>query len=75
MRYAIILYLAAGVVLLFVGFYTTGDCPLKNMNPISDTVFIVAWPVYLFIDVVRGPLSMEGWLHLQACQGGIRFLR
>jgi hypothetical protein len=75
MRYVIILYLAFGIALLFVGFFATGDCPLKNMNPISNAFFIVAWPGYLFTDVIRGPLSLGSWLHLQSCQGGIRILR
>jgi hypothetical protein len=71
MRTLIASYLTFGLVLLLVGFYVTGDCPIKNTDVVSDVVFVVAWPVFLYNDVVRGPLTPAQLLHLQACQDGV----
>jgi hypothetical protein len=71
MRSLIALYLAFGFVLLVVGFYATGDCPIKNKDVISDAVFVAAWPVYFYKEVVRGPLTPAQLMHLQACQNGV----
>lgn len=71
MRALIPFYLTIGIVLLLVGFYATGDCPNMNKDVVSDAVFIVGWPVYLYGDVVRGPLTPAQWLHLQACGEGV----
>ena len=68
-------YLALGLILLVAGFYGTGPCPLKNTDVVSDGVFVIGWPVYLYNDVVRGPLTAGQWLHLQSCQGGVAVKR
>ncbi len=75
MRSLIACYLAFGLVLLLIGFYVTGDCPIKNTDVVSDVVFVVGWPVYLYKDVVHGPLTAAQLLHLQACQDGVVALR
>ena len=64
-------YLALGIVLLLVGFFATGPCPNKNKNWVSDAVFVVGWPVYLYDDVVHGTVTPPKWLHRQACEGGV----
>ena len=74
-RSAIYLYLTIGIGLLLVGFYATGNCPFKNTDVLSDTVFVAGWPVYLFADVIGGPMNFGDWLHLQACQGGVPAFR
>jgi hypothetical protein len=71
MRTLIGSYLTFGFVLLLVGFYATGDCPVKNTDVASDVIFVVGWPLYLYADVVRGPLTPAQWLHLQACGEGV----
>ncbi len=71
MRSLIAFYLTFGIVLLLVGFYGTGDCPVMNKDVVSDGVFVLGWPVYLYNDVVRGPLTAAQLLHLQACQDGV----
>lgn len=75
MKLAIVVYLAAGILLLLAGFYGTGDCPIKNKDVVSDGFFVIVWPVYFAMDVLAGPYSATGWLHLQTCQGGIPLLR
>jgi hypothetical protein len=71
MRSLVSLYLTIGIALLLVGFLATGPCPDKNTDVVSDVVFIVGWPVYLFDDVVRGNATAPQWLHRQACEGGV----
>ncbi|MFI4947243.1 MAG: hypothetical protein ACHQC9_00390 [Alphaproteobacteria bacterium] len=71
MRLVLGFYLTFGVIFLLVGFYGTGDCPIKNKDVLSDVVFVLGWPVYLYNDVVRGPLTAGEWLHLQACGNGV----
>ena len=71
MRALVSLYLAIGIVLLLLGFFATGPCPDKNTDVLSDLVFVLGWPVYLYDDVVRGTLNPPQWLHRQACEGGV----
>jgi hypothetical protein len=71
MRSIVSLYLVIGIILLLIGFFATGDCPNKNDKIVNDVVFVLAWPVYLYGDVVVGPMSPEQWLHKQACEGGL----
>jgi len=75
MRSLIAIYLAFGFVLLMVGFFETGDCPIKNTDVVSNVVFVVGWPVYFYNEVVRGPLTPAQLMHLQACQDGVVALR
>ena len=70
MRALISLYLVIGIVLLLLGLFATGPCPDKNTDVVSDVVFVLGWPVYLYDDVVHGNLSAPEWLHKQACEGG-----
>ena len=67
MRALISLYLTIGVVLLVLGFFATGDCPDKNTDVVSDVVFVLGWPVYLYDDVVHGNLTA-----LEAVVGDVR---
>ncbi|HEX3863070.1 MAG TPA: hypothetical protein VHY35_15395 [Stellaceae bacterium] len=71
MRGIIGLYLVIGILLLLIGFFATGPCPNKNSDAVSNVVFVLGWPVYLFDDVVRGNISAPQWLHRQACEGGV----
>jgi hypothetical protein len=71
MRSLVGFYVTIGVVLLLVGFFATGPCPVKNKNVVSDAVFVLGWPVYLYDDVVHGNVTAPQWLHRQACQGGV----
>lgn len=71
MRSLVGLYLAIGIVLLVIGFVATGPCPNKNNDAVSDTVFVLGWPVYLYDDVAHGNMSAPKWLHRQACEGGV----
>ena len=71
MRALITLYLVIGIVLLLLGLFATGPCPDKNTDVVSDVVFVLGWPVYLYDDVVHGNLSAPEWLHRQACEGGV----
>ena len=59
------------VVLLVVGFFATGPCPDKNKDAVSDAVFVLGWPVYLYDDVAHGSMTAPQWLHRQACEGGV----
>jgi hypothetical protein len=70
MRSLLALYLVIGIVLLALGFLATGDCPKKNTDVVSNVVFVLGWPVYLYDDVVHGNLTAPEWLHKQACEGG-----
>ena len=71
MRALINFYLAIGIVLLVIGFVATGPCPNKNQDVVSDVVFVLGWPVYLYDDVVKGNTAAPQWLHRQACEGGV----
>jgi hypothetical protein len=71
MRSLIGSYLSIGIVLLLLGFFATGPCPDKNKDVVSDTVFVLGWPVYLYDDVVHGTGSAPQWLHRQACERGV----
>jgi hypothetical protein len=71
MRSLLTLYLVIGIVLLALGFLATGDCPEKNKDVVSNVVFVLGWPVYLYDDVVHGNLTAPAWLHKQACEGGV----
>ena len=71
MRSLVGLYLSLGIVLLLIGFFATGACPNRNKNVISDVVFVLGWPVYLYDDVVHGTVTAPQWLHRQACEGGV----
>ena len=71
MRALISLYLIIGVVLLALGYFATGECPEKNKDIVSNVVFVLGWPVYLYDDVVHGNLTAPQWLHRQACEGGV----
>ena len=70
MRALIGLYLVIGIVLLGVAFLLPGPCPNRNADIVSNVVFVLTWPVGLYAEVYRGHLSVEDWLHAQACQGG-----
>jgi len=71
MRSIIALYLAIGIVLLLVGFFATGPCPDKNRDIVNDAVFVLTWPVGLYGHVITGTMTPQGWLHAQACEGGL----
>jgi hypothetical protein len=64
-------YLAVGVVLQLIGFFATGPCPYKNVDIVSDVVFVLIWPVGLYRYVIAGSMSPQAWLHQQACEGGM----
>jgi hypothetical protein len=70
MRAIILLYLGIGAVLLGVGFLLPGPCPNRNADFVSNLVFVLTWPVGLYSEVYHGRLSVEDWLHAQACAGG-----
>ena len=71
MRSLVGLYLSIGLVLLVVGFVGTGPCPNKNKDVVSDVVFVLGWPVFLYDDVASGHAAAPQWLHRQACEGGV----
>ncbi len=75
MRSLVAFYLLIGIALLALGWFATGPCPNKNLDPLSDAVFVLAWPVYLYDDVVHGTMLPPEWLHRQACEGGLRTQR
>src|SRR4051794_30075242 len=62
-------YLAIGIIMLLIGFFATGPCPDKNRDIVSNVVFVLGWPVYLYSDVVQGDVTSPQWLHRQACEG------
>jgi len=70
MRSIVALYLLIGIALLGFGFLGTGPCLTKNLDVVNNVVFVLAWPVYLYGDVVTGSMSPVDWLHAQACQEG-----
>jgi hypothetical protein len=70
MRAIVILYFVIGIVLLGIGFVLPGPCPNRNTDIVNNAVFVLTWPVGLYSEVYRGHLSVEGWLHAQACEGG-----
>jgi hypothetical protein len=71
MRALVGLYLSVGIVLLLVGFFATGPCPEKNTDVVSNVVFVLGWPVYLYDGVVQNNAPAAQWLHRQACEGGV----
>jgi len=71
MRVAVSLYLIIGIVLLAIGFVATGPCPDKNDDVVNDVVFVLTWPVGVYGYVIAGPMTPMGWLHKQACEGGL----
>ena len=71
MRSIVGLYLVIGILLLVVGFFGTGPCPNRNTDIVNNVVFVLTWPVSLYGYVIRGPMGAEGWLHAQACEGGL----
>ena len=71
MRSLVGLYLSIGLVLLLVGFFATGSCPNKNKDVVSDVVFVLGWPVFMYDDVASGHAAAPQWLHRQACEGGV----
>jgi hypothetical protein len=70
MRGLVGFYLSVGIVLLVIGFFATGPCPQKNGDVVSDVVFVLGWPVYLYDNVAHGNVTGSQWLHHQACEGG-----
>ncbi|HLY46894.1 MAG TPA: hypothetical protein VKQ73_15030 [Stellaceae bacterium] len=64
-------YLIVGLALILVGFYGTGDCPSRNTDFLSDLVFVISWPGYLYKNVLQGPMTPMQWMHAQACAGGV----
>jgi hypothetical protein len=71
MRALIGFYLSIGIALLLIGFFATGPCPDKNGDVVSDAVFVLGWPVYLYDNVAHGKATAPEWLHRQACEGGV----
>ncbi len=69
MRMLVGLYLVIGIALLAIGFLLPGPCLNRNNDIVGDVVFVLTWPVGLYAEVYRGPLSVEDWLHAQACGG------
>jgi hypothetical protein len=70
-RRLIVGYLAIGVVLILIGFFASGPCPYKNIDLLSDLVFVLTWPVGLARYVIAGSMTPLVWLHQQACEGGM----
>ena len=68
MRALVGLYVSVGIVLLLVGFLATGPCPDKNRDVVSNVVFVLGWPVYLYDDVVHG----DGDCAAMAAPAGLR---
>jgi len=71
MRSIISLYFVIGILLLLLGYFSTGPCPNKNTDVVNDVVFVLTWPVELYGYVIAGTMTPEGWLHAQACEGGL----
>jgi hypothetical protein len=71
MRSIISLYFVIGILLLIFGYFATGPCPNKNTDVVNDVVFVLTWPVELYGYVIAGTMTPEGWLHAQACEGGL----
>jgi hypothetical protein len=70
MRSIVIVYFVIGLALLAIGFVLPGSCPNRNTDIVSNVVFVVTWPVGLYAEVYRGQMSVQDWLHAQACEGG-----
>jgi hypothetical protein len=70
MRVLVGFYLVIGIVLLAIGFLLPGACPNRNTDIVSNAVFVLTWPVGLYAEVYHGQLSVEAWLHAQACEAG-----
>ncbi|HTV46481.1 MAG TPA: hypothetical protein VMF05_14305 [Stellaceae bacterium] len=70
MRALVGLYFVIGIVLLAIGFLLPRPCPNPNKDIVSNLVFVLTWPVGLYAEVYRGPMSVEDWLNAQACLGG-----
>jgi hypothetical protein len=70
MRALVVLYLTIGIALLGIGFLATGPCRDPNKDIVTNGVFVLTWPVGLYAEVYRGRLTIEDWLHAQACGGG-----
>jgi hypothetical protein len=64
-------YLAIGILFLLIGLFATGPCPDKNRDIVSNTVFVLGWPVYLYHDVAQGADNAPQFLHRQTCGGGV----
>lgn len=64
-------YLVIGILFLLIGFFATGPCPEKNRDLVSNVVFVLGWPVYLYDSVVQGNIAAPDWLHRQTCGGGV----
>ena len=75
MRAIVGLYFAIGIALLAIGFLLPGPCTNRNTDIVSNVVFVLGWPVYLYDDVVHGTFTPPQWLHRQACEGGLRTLQ
>ncbi|MBV9862291.1 MAG: hypothetical protein JO267_09110 [Alphaproteobacteria bacterium] len=71
MRSIVGLYLVIGILLLIFGFFATGPCPNRNSDILNNVVFVLTWPVGLYGYVITGTMTPEGWLHAQACEGGM----
>jgi hypothetical protein len=71
MRSIISLYFVIGILLLLFGYFATGPCLNKNTDVVNDVVFVLTWPVELYGYVIAGTMTPEGWLHAQACEGGL----
>jgi hypothetical protein len=75
MRSLVGLFLVIGIVLLLVGFFATDDCPDKSADPVSKVMFVIGWHVYLYDEVVRGPMPVRQWLHHHACEARVPMTR
>jgi len=64
-------YLAIGLLFLLIGLFATGPCPDKNRDIVSNVVFVLGWPVYLYHDVSQGADNATVFLHRQTCGGGV----
>jgi hypothetical protein len=65
------LYIVIGIVFLVLGFVATGPCTARNTDAVSDAVFVLGWPVYLYDNVSHHQETATQWLHRQACEGGV----
>jgi hypothetical protein len=65
-------YLVIGIIFLLIGFFATGPCPNANRDVVSNVVFVLGWPVYLYDNVSHGgDVAAPAWLHRQTCGGGV----
>ena len=71
MRLLVVLYLLIGIGLLLFGiFETTGDCPEPSGDIPGKAAFVLAWPVFLYTDLLVGGVDSALWLHQRGCQPG-----